>query len=318
MINYIRHNDIDKTRWDNCIRRAVNSRVYAYSWYLDIVSPGWDALVNENWESVFPLTHRRKGGINYLFQPFFAQQLGLFSCVHLTSGLLNDFLTAIPGKFRFAEIQLNALNKPDPNKFKVRIRLNHELDLINSYENLLSNYSQNTRRNIQKAVGSGITLGRKVEIDELISLFRENFGKEEGVLRFSDYVTLTKLLAHARKTDMGHVTGAYSASGALSAAAFFLKDNTRVYFLLAASAPEARENGAMFLLIDHYIRENALQPLTLDFEGGNDPGLGRFYKSFGARESPYCLLQIDHLIWPVRQCINLGRLLTGRKKAVLL
>jgi len=318
MINYIRHNDIDKTFWDDCIRQAVNSRVYAYSWYLDIVSPGWDALVDEKWESVFPLTHRRKAGINYLFQPFFTQQLGLFSRVHLTGMLLNDFLTAIPEKFRFAEIHLNALNKPDPGKFNVQIRLNHELDLINSYENLLSNYSQNNRRNIHKAVESGVTIGRKVAVDELISLFSENFGKEEGVLRFSDYVTLRKLLEYARENDIGHATGAYSAGGSLSSAAFFMKDNARVYFLFAASSPEARENGAMFLLIDHFIRENALQRLTLDFEGGNDPGLGRFYKSFGASESAYYKLRIDHLVWPVRLSINLIRLLTGRKKTVFL
>jgi len=318
MIYYIRHNDNDKDRWDECIQQAVNSRVFAYSWYLDIVSPGWDALVDEKWESVFPLTHRRKGGINYLFQPFFTQQLGLFSRVHLTGVLLNDFLTAIPEKFRFVEIHLNALNKPDPFKFKIQPRLNHELDLINTYENLLSNFSQNTRRNIHKALESGVTIGRKVEIDELISLFRENFGKEEGVLRFSDYVTLRKLLEHAQKKDMGRVTGAYSADGSLSAAAFFLKDYARVYYLFAASAPEARENGAMFLLIDHFIRENSLQRLTLDFEGGNDPGLGRFYKSFGAKESTYYQLRIDHLFWPVKQFINLVRLFTGRKKAVLL
>jgi len=318
MINYLRHNSIDKVRWDECIRHAVNSRIYAHSWYLDIVSPGWDALVDEKYESVFPLTHRRKAGIHYLYQPFFTQQLGLFSRSHLTGSLLNSFLTAIPEKFRFAEIQLNSLNKPDPGKFNLQIRLNHELDLINSYENLLSGYSQNTRRNIHKAVESGVTIGRKTGIDELISLFRENFGKEEGVLRFSDYVTLRKLLEYARNKDIGYATGAYSDSGSLSAAAFFMKDNKRVYYLFAASSLEARENGAMFLLIDHFIRENAFQELTLDFEGGNDPGLGRFYKSFGARESTYCKLRIDHLIWPVRLCLNLVRKYSGRKKEVLL
>jgi len=318
MINYIRHNDIDKARWDECIRFSVNSRVYAYSWYLDIVSPGWDGLVDENWESVFPLTHRRKGVISYLYQPFFTQQLGLFSRIHLTGSMLNDFLAAIPAKFRFIEIHLNSLNKIDSCNYQVQVRLNHELDLIKAYENMLSNYSQNTRRNIQKAIESGVSIGRKVEVDELISLFRENFGKKENILRFSDYITLRKLLLHARESDLGQVTGAYSVDGSLSAAAFFLKDAARVYYLFAASAPQARENGAMFLLIDHFIRENALQRLTLDFEGGNDTGLGRFYKSFGAKEIPYYQLRINRLNWPVKNCINLIRRFSGREKAILL
>jgi hypothetical protein len=79
MINYLKHTEIDKALWDECIAQSVNRRVYAFSWYLDIVCPGWDALVGDNYMHVFPLTHRRKWGVGYLYQPFFAQQLGLFS-----------------------------------------------------------------------------------------------------------------------------------------------------------------------------------------------------------------------------------------------
>lgn len=318
MIRYIRHNHIDRARWDECIRSSVNPRIYAYSWYLDIVSPGWDGLADEHWMSVFPLTHRTKRGISYLYQPFFTQQLGLFSRVPLTGSLLDDFLTAIPSKFRFVEIHLNSLNRPDPLRYQLQERSNHELDLNATYETLLSGYSQNTKRNIQKAKESGVTIGRKIEVDELIILFRENFGKKENKLQFRDYAILRKLLVHSMEEGLGKITGAFSSDGSLSAAAFFLKDSDRVYFLFAASAPEARENGAMFLLVDHFIRENALQPLTLDFEGGNDPGVGRFYKSFGAKEIPYCQLKIDRLFWPVKKYINLVRRFSGRKKAILL
>jgi hypothetical protein len=58
---------------------------------------------------------------------------------------------------------------------------------------------------------------------------------------------------------------------------------------------EARENGAMFLLIDRFLSEHAGKSLKLDFEGGNDPNLGRFYKSFGAAEVPYPAIQINRL-----------------------
>jgi hypothetical protein len=314
MIRYLKHKEIDKDRWDEAVGRAVNRRVYGFSWYLDLVSPGWEALADEEYRSLFPLTHRRKAGIRYLYQPFFTQQLGLFSSAHLTAELLDQFLSAIPATFSFIEIHLNAMNRPDPSKYDVTSRLNHELDLINSYEKLVSGYSQNTRRNIVKALESGVTIGRKVTTDELIGLFRENFGKKEGVLRFGDYVTLQKLLDHARENDLGHITGAFGRDGSLSAAAFFLKDQSRIYYLFAASAPEARENGAMFLLVDHFIREHAMKPFTLDFEGGNDPGVARFYKSFGATETHYPLLRMNRLSWPVRQGADLVQMLKRRKK----
>ncbi len=38
----------------------------------------------------------------------------------------------------------------------------------------------------------------------------------------------------------------------------------------------------MFLLIDHFIKENANKHLTLDFDGSNDEALARFYKGFGS------------------------------------
>ena len=65
--------------------------------------------------------------------------------------------------------------------------------------------------------------------------------------------------------------------------------------LFAATDYSTRENGSMFLLLDAFIREHANQPLLLDFEGGNDPNLGRFYKSFGARETTYPFIRISRI-----------------------
>ena len=37
MIRFVEHNDVDTEKWDRCIKRAINSTPYAFSWYLDIV-----------------------------------------------------------------------------------------------------------------------------------------------------------------------------------------------------------------------------------------------------------------------------------------
>ena len=71
-IRYVTQEFINKSLWDQCIKKAVNGRVYAYSWYLDIMADNWDALIigDETYETVFPLTYRSKYGISYLYQPF--------------------------------------------------------------------------------------------------------------------------------------------------------------------------------------------------------------------------------------------------------
>jgi hypothetical protein len=303
MIHYLEHNDIDKLKWDDCINRSVNTIVYARSWYLDIVSPGWDALVEDDYDTLFPLTHNRKFGISYLFQPYFTQQLGLFTVNHLTENLVSDFLEAIPHKFRFAEIHLNSLNKVDTSVYQASPRINLELDLINTYENLRKNYDKNTIRNLKKAFESSIVIRRKVEPDELITLFRENFGKKEKKIKFAHYEILRKLMSYCLKERTGIIMGAFLPDGKLCAAAFFLLDRSRVIFHFAASDSIARETGAMFLLIDSFIREHAGQSLTLDFEGSNDPNVSRFYKSFGASECNYTKITINRLPWIVKKAV---------------
>ena len=56
MIKYLEHEEIDLKKWDATIDASPNGMVYAKSWYLDIVSPGWEGLVNEDYNAVFPLT----------------------------------------------------------------------------------------------------------------------------------------------------------------------------------------------------------------------------------------------------------------------
>ncbi|MEI7803415.1 MAG: hypothetical protein WCI97_12250, partial [Bacteroidota bacterium] len=92
--HYLKHAEIDKTKWDHCVKNSINHLPYCYSWYLDVVSPGWEALISGAYKYIFPLTHRRKARINYLYQPYFTQQLGLFSSKKFSQKILNEFLSA--------------------------------------------------------------------------------------------------------------------------------------------------------------------------------------------------------------------------------
>lgn len=295
MIRYLKNKEIDKARWDDCISRSVNGKVYARSWYLDIVCPGWEALAEGDYDSVFPLTYHSRLGIKYLYQPYFTQQLGIFSRHHLTPSLVGDFLFSIPYKFRFIEINLNSFNKIEQGKFDTTMRMNHELDLINSYDNIVSGYDQNTRRNLRKAYSGKITIHHKIDPDELISLFRDNFGRKEGKLKFHHYQLIRNIMTHALKNTFSMILGAYTDDNHLCAGAFFIKEADRVILLFAGSDIRARDNGAMFMILDTFIRDHAGQAIILDFEGSNDPNVARFYKGFGARESFYYHIRINRL-----------------------
>ena len=45
MIKYVRRKDLDIKKYNNCIEKSIQSRIYAFSWYLDVVAENWSVLV---------------------------------------------------------------------------------------------------------------------------------------------------------------------------------------------------------------------------------------------------------------------------------
>lgn len=311
-ITYLKNSGIDKNKWDTCIRNAPNGNVYAYSWYLDAVSPGWDALVGDDYNAVFPLTQRKKWGVQYLCQPPFSQQLGLFSKDFITPEIQNQFLTQIPDSFKLTEINLNKHHKQLPENFKVFPCATYELDLIYSYEEIRKLFSENTFRNIRKSTGKGVYVSPHIRPEEMVVLFRNNRGKDIHTLSENDYKILLRLIYQSLHNHTGEMLGVFDQHNELCAAAFFVQANGKVVFLFSALSPGGRDCSAMFFLIDHYIRSHAGKPLVLDFEGSNNPDIARFYAGFGAKKNSYFQLHQNNLPYFVKQIHGLYKVIKSR------
>lgn len=295
MIKYLTNNEINKDRWDDCIKNSVNGIVYANSWYLDIVADGWSALVENDYERVFPLISGKKWGIQYLFQPVFSQQLGVFSQTLLTEEVVAKFLKAIPPQFEFAEINLNSYNKLPPEKYQSVEWINHELDLINAYDKTFNGFSTNLKRKIKKAEKADLSILSNIKPEEIIRIFKENKGKELKTLEEVDYQKLRRLTYMGIYKGLVHNYGVYSSKNELCAGAIFLRSKHKIIFLFSGLTDEGRDLNAMALLISSFIKDHSQHHITLDFEGSNDPQLARFYKSFGATKSTYPHLKINNL-----------------------
>lgn len=297
MIKYLQRKHIDDIKWNNCINHAFNGNLYGYSWFLDIVAGEWDALVENDYERVFPLVRQRKFGISYIYQPFFTQQLGLYSTTKLDAEALSSFIKAIPSKFRQVEVNLNTLNKVEGLSVKVIPQLNHELDLIHSYEKIRQTYSDNLIRNLKKPVKAELTISKNIKPDDIIDLFRKNRGKEISHLHDKDYLKLKRIAYACMYKGIANIQGVYDRQNQLCAGAFFILSNNKAIFLFSGLSEEGRESGAMPFLIDNFIREHSGRHLTFDFDGSNDPNLARFYKSFGSKECVYQRVVIYRLPW---------------------
>ena len=297
MIIYKDRKDIDDQKWNQCIQQSFNGNLYGHTWYLDAVAEDWGGLVEDDYVRVFPFAFRKKLGFSYIYQPFFTQQLGLYSKKELSPEVLHDFISAIPSRFKLAEINLNTHNNIEGVNFRLVPQINHELDLINSYDKIRAGYSENLVRNLKKAEKTGFSISRNIKPDDIIKIFRENRGKDIEHLREPDYTRLKRLAYICIHKGIADIWGVYDEQNQLCAGAFFITTNRKAIFLFSGLTPEGREAGVMPFLIDSFIREHAGKHITFDFDGSNDPNLARFYKSFGSNELIYQRLYIDRVPW---------------------
>lgn len=286
MIHYLEHNAIDKAKWDALIAECGN--IYAYSWYLDIVHPGWEALVEDDYQSVMPLTGGKKFGVNYLFQPYFVQQLGVFSKSLMTAEMTESFLKAIPSKYRFAEIRFNEGNAFVEGAQGVEYHRNVLLDLNQEYNAIRANYHQNTKRNLAKAESNNLQLVETVIPYHVVALFRDNRGALLDKWGDAEYNVLTHLAKVAQKRNAAFMLGVSEKGvGQLICAAIFMKTKERITFLFSGLTEEGKQSQAMTYLLDQVIQKHSCQPITFDFEGSDDDNLARFYLGFGGKETKY-------------------------------
>ena len=293
MMVHLRYNEIDKQKWDDCVARSYNTLVYAHSWYLDVVSPQWEALVDGDYQAVMPLTWRKRFGIGYLCQPYFVQKLGVFSPEEVTKPQLEAFVEKAKSLFSFAEINLNADNVLDD----MPQHRNYELSLDADYEQIVSHYHDNTRRNLSRAQKSNLVVQDLVDIDKVIALFDVDRRQKIQSFETKSYDILRVLAVKALDRGDGFIRGICDGDGMLLAAAFFVSDGHKLTFLFSGNSAEGKQVQAMTFLIDSVVREYSGSGCILDFEGSDDEGLARFYAGFGSREIGYGSLRYNNMSW---------------------
>ena len=286
MIAHLQHNQINRAQWDATIAKCGN--IYAFSWYLDIVHPSWEALVEDDYQAVMPLTGGKKLGVNYLFNPYFVQQLGIFSKKQTSPEKTEAFLNAIPKKYRFCEIRLNESNPLQEGFQGVEYHRNTLLDLNQSIEAIRANYHQNAKRNLAKAEANNLQIVDTVIPYHVVALFRDNRGALLDKWGDAEYDVMTRLASTAQKRGNAFILGVTEKGvGELLCAAIFMKTANRVTFLFSGLKEEGKEKQAMTFLIDQVLQKYANQPRVFDFEGSDDDNLARFYLGFGGKNVKY-------------------------------
>lgn len=279
-LKYIKRQNIDEDRWNGLISESVVSIAYAYTWYLDQMCSPWDALILGDYEAIMPLPHKKKYGLNYVYQPRFIQQLGVFSRVQNTE-LTKQFLAAIPAKFVLAEFFINAhfgLHK------SAIPRRNMMLYLDQPYEVLFQQFSKDAKKNLRKT--EDVVFKKGDNISASIELYKKVYGSLNQGISDWHYTQLKKAceIAH-EKGKLMHTT--FWEKDVFLGMGLLLCSGNRMHNFCAAPTEEGRKKDVMHAYINHIIKTHANSPWILDFEGSELDSVAYFFGKFNPVEEPY-------------------------------
>jgi hypothetical protein len=298
MIVYHKNNEIDREQWDNCIKSSPGVKPYAFSWYLDIMSPGWQALVDDDYDSVFPVPGFSRFGIQYVSTPPFLQQLGAFSPDKPGSQAIIEFLEYMPDMYRYIDLSIGQKIKIDG--YKVTEKTNFELDLSKSYEKLWENFSPLCKKNIEASAKKKPEFVSDITPREILNLFIRNKEKEIRGIKISEYERLKNLVNFCMKNKKGKVIGVRAAKKRLIFGIFIIETIGRKTLLFAVNTPQSRERRIDYFVVNELIRNHSSTRTNLDFAGSSIPSVASFMESFGCVRVPFYRIYRNRLLWPVR------------------
>ncbi len=297
-LRYIKQQDIDTTKWDDCIRRSSNGLIYAESVYLNHMADHWDGIVEGDYEAVMPVTWRRKLGIRYIYQPSFFQQGGIFSLQPVSPATTAAFLQFAAEKIKFAECTLNyQCGIPAGNTFfEISQRNNYILPLLYSYRTIYKQYPVYIQQRLKRLRKFPLQYEKSDDYASAIKLYQGLYQERLPSFSNKDYRQFEKLCTVYAGIDrllVRNVT--HTASGEILAVVLLLKDDHRLYNMASSILPEGKKLLANYFLYDQLIEEFAGSGLILDFEGSDIKGIAYFYSKFAKENQLYPFIRYNQL-----------------------
>jgi hypothetical protein len=306
----VNRSQISDICWNDHIRRSEQCVIYAYSFYLDVVSNGWKALVwpsAQDYLIVMPLPVKRKAGKTIVYQPLFCQYLGLFSVNELTTFQLEAFLKSL--SLHFSYISTYSFNPENSelikkicfrfDEFEVKEQHTYWLRLEQGYSKIYNQYSKDRKLNVKRGRQNGWTMQESRDIQPLVRLFRENHAARiPGGVNPDAYQKLKLLFEQLNyKAELWYA----EKNNRIHAGILLVKNSERVIYLFNAADKSGRTGNARTFLLDHYFSVNAGNPLIFDFESPEVSSIASFYESFGGEKKAYFTIRKNGLAFPFRQ-----------------
>ncbi|HYG39562.1 MAG TPA: hypothetical protein VD908_13120 [Cytophagales bacterium] len=320
MYKYVKHKDINYYLWDECIEQSPNGIIYALSWYLNIVSPDWDAIIKEEkgkYKIVLPVTKQKKYLINILKKPILTYGLGLIGN-NIEKTDCSDVMKIITKRFLIVNEYLLNEHQSEfnlPQEFNLNLIQNFTIDLTLGYEKIYKNYSLNRKRDIKMASRQGIKVRNSDDLEGFIQEYTKNTGNK--ITGFLGEQFENKIIRNVYQSSVlrgySKLLEVVNEESKIVCSGIFLIYKGRISYLLGQSNTEGRQSGAMSYLIDYLIRTNDHLKI-FDFSGSYLSNLAIYFQRFGATKTEFGSISKNELPIIVKTAMRVRRFLIARTK----
>jgi len=279
--------------------------IYHQPWWLDATAGegNWSAVMVYNSSDVratLPYILRNRAGSMSVTQPKFTQYLGPYL---VDDGVERKYQKRLENEKKYHSELIKRLPKfhyfsqnfsPDIgnwlpwywNGFKQTTFYTYRLENTTNIEDVWLGLSENVRRNIRKGEKNELRIDRHTPLDEFQFLLKRTVAKKR--IRIANYDGVVERIDRAcKEKDTGCMLTVRDKEDRLLSGVYLVWDKRYVYYIIGASDPELKTNSAKSMLIWEAIKVASKQNKGLDLEGSMIEPIERFFRSFGAIQTPY-------------------------------
>lgn len=280
--------------------------IFSKAWWLDSVAGNdWDVVIIEKGDQIIasmPYLLKNRFGFTILTQPQLTQTLGPWlrpsnakyaRKLSQEKDLLQKLFAQLPAFAHFQQSWHYSVNNWLPIYWKGFEQTNYytyRIEDLTNLDSIWKGFEANIRTDIRKAANKeNLTVRTDLTVDDFLKL------NEKVFLRQGMGLPYTKKLVYdidsaAKNNHARKIFIAEDEQGRHHSAVYLIWDDNSAYYLMGGSDPELRNSGATSLCMWEAIQFASTVTKSFDFEGSMMEPVERFFRNFGAVQTPYFLI----------------------------
>lgn len=259
-----KRNSINDQCWNECINESPQGLLFAYTWYLDITTKDWWAIILEDkgeykWVMPFPISKKR--GFYFIQMPLFTPELGYFSTLENPDFWVYDAIILIQKNVSYCIEYIGNSDNKFPNSHNGE---DLTIDLNEKYETTFSKFSKVKRKNSRQSKKRNSTPILDQNIHGFLKLINKNTFPKIGITSPLPILKiLENLLCKLVDKNRIRIYSIYNEKGIIEASSIFLHHKNRWQYFLNTGENDVKNKFGRLAIINHFLKNESDQKNAL-------------------------------------------------------